>query len=51
MPPHLARELGQHLVAVVELDPKVAAFRDQDDFAVEMNQLFFAHESLLRSLG
>jgi hypothetical protein len=33
----LARELGQHLVAVVELDPKVTAFRDQDDLAVEMN--------------
>jgi len=39
----LAGELGQDLVAVVELDPKVTALRDQDDFAVEMNELFFAH--------
>jgi hypothetical protein len=38
--PDLARELGEDLVAVVELDPKVTALRDQDDFAVEMNQLF-----------
>ena len=42
----LARELGQDLVAVVELDPKVPAFRDQDDFAVEMNKLFFAQRIL-----
>ena len=45
----LARELGQDLVAVVELDPKVSAFRDQDDFAVEMYELFFAHRVLSES--
>ena len=37
------------LVAVVELDPKVTAFRDQDDFAVEMYELFFAHRVLIES--
>jgi hypothetical protein len=37
-------------VAVVQLDPKVTAFRDQDDFAVEMNELFFAHGILLGPL-
>ena len=51
MPANLAGELGQNLVAVVELDPKVTAFRDQDDFAVEMNQLFFAHVCPWRTLG
>jgi hypothetical protein len=30
-------------VAIVELDAKVAALRNQDDFAVEMYQLFLAH--------
>jgi hypothetical protein len=33
----LTGELRQHLVAIVELDPKVTAFRDQDDLAVEMD--------------
>lgn len=33
---NLAGELRENLVAVVELDAKVAALRDQDDFAVEM---------------
>ena len=33
---NLTGELGQNLVAVVELDAKVAALRDQDDLAVEM---------------
>jgi hypothetical protein len=37
MSPHLARELRENLVAIVELDAKVSAFRDQDDLAVEMN--------------
>lgn len=40
---HLARELRENLVAIVELDAKVAALRNQDDFAVEMYQLFLAH--------
>jgi hypothetical protein len=38
-------------VAIVELDPKVTAFRDQDDLAVEMDQLFFTHADLLEALG
>ena len=37
VPTHLARELGEDLVAVVELDAEVASLRDQDDLAVEMN--------------
>lgn len=37
MPAHLACELGQDLVAIVQFDPKVSAFRDQNDFAIEMN--------------
>ena len=34
---HLASELRQNLMAIVELDPKVSAFRDQNDLAIEMN--------------
>ncbi len=50
MAPDLTRELREYLVAVVELDPKVTAFRDQDDLAVEMNQLFLAHVTSLGPL-
>lgn len=33
----LASELRQNLVAIVQLDAKVSAFRDQNDLAIEMN--------------
>src|SRR6516162_5640682 len=49
MAAHLAGELGEDLVAVVELDAKVAAFRDQHDLAIEMNQLFLGHSGALSS--
>ena len=49
--PNLASELRENLVAVVQLDAKVAAFRDQDDFAVEMYELFLGHWTSWRPLG
>jgi hypothetical protein len=34
---HLAGQLGQHFVTVLQLDAEVATLGDQDDFALEMN--------------
>ncbi len=40
----LPASLREDLVAIVELsDAKVAALRDQDDLAVEIDQLFLTH--------
>ncbi len=47
----LPASLREDLVAVVELDAKVTALRDQDDLAVEVNQLFFAHLLTSRVAG
>jgi hypothetical protein len=49
--PNLPGELREDLVAVVQLDAKVAALRDQDDFAVEMYELFLGHWTSWRTLG
>jgi hypothetical protein len=51
VPADLACELREDLVAVVQLDAKVAALRDQDDFAVEMYELFLGHRTSWRTLG
>src|SRR5688572_883624 len=42
---HLAGQLGEHFVPVLQLDAEVTALGDEDDFALEVYELFLTHRT------